>query len=205
MKKKKNNSKRKIYRIIKILPIVSILILIASTTMVSTLLKQDFRRIEREVSKVFHPKESFIEEVNKYAQENYKKYNILPSLTISQAILESNWGKSELSSKYNNYFGIKSIDKNDNRVIFSTKEYINSNQVEVKDAFRVFDSMEDSVRYHGLLVGTAPLYERVVKSKDYIEGANMLYECGYATDPYYAEKLISIIEEYKLYEYDKKI
>ena len=50
-------------------------------------------------------KDKLIENMKSISIENYNKSGVLPSVTISQAILESNWGKSELSAKYNNYFG----------------------------------------------------------------------------------------------------
>lgn len=205
MRKKNNIVSKSNIKIMQIIIIVSILLVFASILMIILFFVRGLQKVEKDSSIKIYNKREFIEQVNIYAQKNYKKYNILPSLTISQAILESDWGKSELSSKYHNYFGIKSIDKNDNKVVFETKEYVDNKQIEIKDAFRVFESMEDSVNYHGLLLGTAKIYEKVVKSEDYIQGANMLYECGYATDPYYAQKLINIIEEYKLYEYDKEI
>ena len=41
---------------------------------------------------------------------NFEKYNILPSITVGQAILESNWGQSKLTKDSNNIFGIKAVD-----------------------------------------------------------------------------------------------
>ncbi|EHL11203.1 glycoside hydrolase family 73 protein [Peptoanaerobacter stomatis] len=202
MDKYPKKRKRKSSKIVKSLPIISILLIIASTIIVSTLFKEDFKKIENEISRALNPNLKFIEDVSVYAKQNYQEYGILPSITIAQAILESDFGRSALSKEYNNYFGIKSINKDEKRVTFSTKEYVNNNQIEIKDAFKVFDSMEDSVKYHGLLIGTAKIYQKVVEAKDYVEAANMLYECGYATDPAYAQKLIEIIEQYKLYEYD---
>ena len=71
-------------------------------------------------------KDKLIENMKAISIENYKKNGVLPSVTISQAILESNWGKSELSAKYNNYFGIKaSAGWNGKIATFSTKENYN--------------------------------------------------------------------------------
>ena len=46
-------------------------------------------------------------------------------------------------------------------------------------------------------------YDRVVKAANYEEAAKALQQSGYATDPDYAKKLISVIQTYKLYNYDK--
>ena len=63
-------------------------------------------------------KENFIEAMLPYALENKDKYDIFASITIAQAILESNWGESVLSKEYKNYFGIKSIRETDQRIVF---------------------------------------------------------------------------------------
>ena len=51
--------------------------------------------------------DNFIKTIGNAAVANYPKYKILPSLTIAQAILESGWGKSRLSTECHNYFGMK--------------------------------------------------------------------------------------------------
>lgn len=79
---------------------------------------------------------TFIDSVKNSAIYNYNKYKILPSITIAQSILESNWGKSELSSKYNNLFGIKANNAwKGEYVNIETSEYYD--QV-ITDKFRVY-------------------------------------------------------------------
>lgn len=147
-------------------------------------------------------KENFIEAMLPYAEENEEKYKIFPSITIAQAILESNWGESTLSKDYSNYFGIKSIRETDQRVVFQTNEYIDGKLVQIPGAFRAYDNLAASMAHHGLLVGTADRYKPVVESLTYQEAAKALYACGYSTDPNYPDKLIELIEKYRLYEYD---
>ena len=77
-----------------------------------------------------------------------------------------------------------------------------------KGRFRVYDSWSDSIRDHTklMLTGTdtnKQNYDRVVKASNYQEAAKALQDSGYATDPNYAQKLISVIKTYKLYNYDK--
>ena len=95
-------------------------------------------------------KDSFINKIKEYAIDNYNNYGILPSVTISQAIIESNWGNSELSSQYNNYFGIKASNGWKGRIVnFSTKE----NYKDVINAnFRAYDSIKDSVNDQGMFL-----------------------------------------------------
>ena len=185
-KKHKRRKKLKFKKVIYPLPIISSVLIIISIFIIIFFFKQVSQMSNQTIDKSVKTKEEFIERVNLYAQKNYEKYNILPSVTISQAIVESDWGKSTLSAKYHNYFGIKSINKSDKRVVFETIEYIDGKPVVIKDAFRVFMNLEDSVRYHGLLLGTTKTYERVANAKDYKTATKMLYECGYATDKNYS-------------------
>lgn len=148
--------------------------------------------------------EEFIHLISDSAVDGYKRYNILPSITIAQAILESSWGKSDLSTKYKNLFGIKSSDFFKDKVTMPTFEYIDGQKIKIEASFRAYDNFEESIIDHNILIGTANRYEKVRKAKNYKEAAMALYKCGYATDPNYPQKLIEIIEQYKLYEYDVK-
>ena len=143
---------------------------------------------------------AFINEVAPGAIETYRKYGILPSITIAQAILESGWGKSRIG---NNIFGIKAGSnwKGKTRTA-QTSEYINGKWVSMTATFRDYDSVAESIMDHAELVGTAPRYEAVRNAKDYKEAARALQEAGYATDPRYAQKLINIIEQNNLTMYD---
>jgi len=149
-------------------------------------------------------RENFITAVAPYAVENHKKYGIYPSITIAQAILESNWGESQLSREYNNYFGIKSFNESDQRVVLPTYEYVSGERVKIDSAFRAYDNLSKSIEHHGILLGQADRYEKVRSASGYIEAANALYEAGYATDPRYPEKIMNIIEEYNLFIYDSE-
>lgn len=157
---------------------------------------------KRRLAEIEQQREDFIESILPYAIKNQQLYDILPSITLSQAILESNWGESELTKDYNNYFGIKSINESDNRVVFNTNEYVNGELVVRSAAFRAYESAEASFTHHGLLIGTASRYRQVVAAEDYRDAAHQLYASGYATDPEYPQKLIALIQEYMLYQYD---
>ncbi|WP_099188509.1 glycoside hydrolase family 73 protein [Tepidibacter mesophilus] len=150
-------------------------------------------------------KQEFINKILPKALEGLKKYNILPSITIAQAILESNWGKSSLSMKFNNLFGIKARSNTRKAANMKTTEYINGKKLNVTAKFKSYDTFIDSISDHNILLGEAKRYERVRNSKDYKEAAMALQKCGYATDPKYPDKLIKIIEQYKLYEYDNEV
>jgi len=146
---------------------------------------------------------AFREDCRKYIQTYYrtainqqKKYKIPASITLAQAILESSAGRSYLALGGNNHFGIKCIDWNGLCII---KNHENS-----KICYRKYldpvDSFEDHSRFLTERAYYKPLFKLPIT--DYKAWARGLKTCGYATDPQYASKLIRIIEQYKLYQYD---
>ena len=149
-------------------------------------------------------KDKLIENMKKISIDNYKKSGVLPSVTISQAILESNWGKSELSAKYNNYFGIKaSAGWNGKIATFSTKENYNDT---IKANFRAYDSLEESVNDLGNFLNVNSRYRKhgLFDGKNYIEQAQALEDAGYSTkknskgEAIYADLLIELIKDNNL-------
>lgn len=149
-------------------------------------------------------KKVFINTIKEGALQGYKAYNILPSLTIAQAILESGWGTTQLAIKGKNLFGIKAFsDWKGKRITMETSEWYNGVKQVIKADFRAYDSYDDSIMDHNKLLSTSR-YEAVRKCKDYKSACEAVYKCGYATDPEYAKKLIRLIEQYRLYEYDNE-
>ncbi|MDU3457888.1 MAG: glucosaminidase domain-containing protein, partial [Peptoniphilus harei] len=78
---------------------------------------------EKRAQEELNYRQAYIAETEKLAVRVAKKYDLLPSVMIAQSILESNWGRSELSQEYNNYFGIKAVKKDDG-IAFETEEYV---------------------------------------------------------------------------------
>ncbi|WP_035618211.1 glycoside hydrolase family 73 protein [Lacticigenium naphthae] len=148
----------------------------------------------------------FIDKFSEEAKRIQIQHGLFPSVTIAQAILESNWGKSSLSQEENNYYGIKGYS-NTNERLFTTKEYTEEGWIEIKSEFRSYDNWRESMwDYADLIVnGTqwnAKQYQAVLESENYKEAAYGLVASGYATDPIYAEKIIEIIEQNSLNQYD---
>ncbi|MDR0300444.1 MAG: glycoside hydrolase family 73 protein [Streptococcaceae bacterium] len=153
-----------------------------------------------------YKKYNFIRELAPVAKEQQEQYGLLSSLTLAQACLESDFGESLLSAKYNNLFGMKSYSGID-EVTLNTKEFENGKWITIKGVFKVYPSWSASVKAHTLLfvngVDWDPNhYASVLAATNYKEGAQALQEDGYATDPSYAAKLIKIIEDYSLSDYD---
>lgn len=158
-----------------------------------------------------YDKIEFIESIEQQAYINYKKYGILPSITIGQAILESGWGKSQLAMEHNNLFGIKADSRWNGDIATMTT---NENYSDVIEAsFRKYDSKAESIEDHGLFLYENERYtvNGVFISKDYRSQALALQRAGYSTakneagELIYADKLINIIKNYNLMLYDTKV
>lgn len=146
-------------------------------------------------------------EMIKGAQQTQKQYGVPASVTLGQIILESSGSNpgnlSGLAYKYNNLFGIKAGSSWTGKTVnVSTGEYGSGGAYQTKSDFRVYDSIIDSIIDHGKLL-TKPLYTKYTSnaktSQDY---ARAIKQAGYATDPSYADKLISIMDKYNFYQYD---
>lgn len=152
-------------------------------------------------------KQAFIKRLAPYAQTLHTDYGVLPSVTLAQAILESNWGTSKLSRDYHNLFGVKAAS-NESGQELTTSEWENGQWKTVTARFRVYTNDYASMRDHALLLahGTswnAKQYQAVIAATDYQTAAKALQTSGYATDPNYASKLIRIIQKYQLNKYDE--
>lgn len=142
--------------------------------------------------------ETYITQYAVLAQEEMARYRIPASITLAQGLLESDAGASRLASKNNNHFGIKCFSKTCRKGHCSNFEDDTH-----KDFFRIYRDSPESYRAHSLLLG-APRYRSLYQNdlRDYESWAHGLKKAGYATDPKYAEKLIQLIEDLKLYRYD---
>ena len=156
-------------------------------------------------------KVNFIKKVSELSYENYEKYNILPSITVGQAILESSWGESNLTKNSNNIFGIKaSTDWNGKFIKVSTLENYDD---KIVDTFRKYDSIKDSINDHGKFLSENKRYEEsgLFKAKHYTTQAQALEDAGYATkknekgELIYADILIDLIKKYNLQLLDRKV
>lgn len=186
---------------------VKILFFLLISFMASLSLIGDFSPIVPEIPQYGNNQGSdFIADIAPAAQQMQANYGVHASISIAQAILESDWGESDLSAVYNNLYGMKG-DNPENTVRLMTSEYYNGEWVTIQANFRVYDSWAESVQDHALLFvnGTTwdpDQYAPVLQAATYQEAAQALQDCGYATDPDYAEKLIAVIEQHALYEYD---
>lgn len=125
-------------------------------------------------------------------------HKIPASITLAQGILESADGNSELARTANNHFGIKCHSDWNGEKVFYDDDASN-------ECFRKYPQARDSYEDHSVFL-KRKRYESLfeLKTDDYAAWAKGLKECGYATNPKYAQLLIRIIEENKLYEFDSE-
>lgn len=150
--------------------------------------------------------ESFFDKYGEYAVKACEGTKLFPSVLLAQMALESDWGDSLLSSKYNNFFGEKiSHDWTGDKVRLFTHEYIKGKMRLVPAYFKAYPSPLESLKGRNSLLERVPTYREhgVFDAKTPEEQAEALQKAGYATDPNYAEKLISIIKQFNLYQYDR--
>ncbi|EJL44035.1 muramidase (flagellum-specific) [Brevibacillus sp. CF112] len=149
--------------------------------------------------------QEFIAKIAPAAVVDMKKTRVPASLTIAQAILESNWGKSGLTQRANNLFGIKGTGPAGS-VSMPTTEYVKGKPIKVNANFRKYNSWAESIADHSALIlkGTKdkPTRYHGVLGADYKTACHAIWKGGYATDPAYPQKLIGLIERYGLAKYD---
>lgn len=132
------------------------------------------------------------------AVEQMIKYHIPASVTLAQAIFESKCGNSTLAKKSNNHFGIKCHTAWVGDTVIKTDDTLN-------ECFRKYSSVEDSYTDHSLFLQSRNRYQHLFKLSvtDYKGWCRGLKAAGYATFSGYADELIKIIEENKLYLFDR--
>lgn len=136
----------------------------------------------------------YIEKYRKVAEEQERLHKIPACITLAQGLLESGAGKSELATQANNHFGIKCHKD------WTGETYSHDDETS-QECFRKYKHAKESYEDHSLFLQRpryASLFELPVT--DYKGWAHGLRQCGYATDPTYAAKLIKIIEDYGLAE-----
>lgn len=138
----------------------------------------------------------YIETYREMAVAEQRRSGVPAAITLGQGIYETSAGASELATEANNHFGIK-----------CKKEWTGETFAHTDDApdecFRKYRNAEDSYRDHSDYLKTSARYQSCFRQSptDYAAWARELKKCGYATNPQYAQRLIKIIEDYKLQEY----
>ena len=140
---------------------------------------------------------AYISKYSGIAVREMKRSGVPASISLAQGILESDCGRSSLAVKACNHFGIKCHG-------WSGPGYYMDDDAK-DECFRKYSNVEQSWRDHSDFLRSGSRYSFLfdLKTTDYKGWARGLKSAGYATAPDYADRLITIIEEEGLYEYDK--
>ena len=124
--------------------------------------------------------------VNEYIRR-HGEYRLYPSTVLAMAALESGYNLNAET-----LFGIKGEGQ-----VLDTTEYIDGKYINVKDSFKLYPSISASVQ--GLYdLMQIERYHPACECVEWEEECRQIQKCGYATDPEYSDKLISIINSYQL-------
>lgn len=151
----------------------------------------------------------FVHAVAPLARQSMRDWSVPASVTMAQAILESDWGRSGLSRANANYFGIKCFDGVHGPIAVSCRTY-RTGECDRKGRchttrapFRGYLSVRDSFRDHGRFLVVNSRYHNAFRySRDPDRFAAAIAAAGYATSPHYGRDLVRVMRGYDLYRYD---
>jgi len=146
----------------------------------------------------------YIEDHKEMAIIEMYRTGVPASITIAQALHETNYGKSPLAVKANNHFGIKCKTYWSGLTYYHKDDDLNDQGKLIDSCFRAYGSVHDSYIDHSNFLKHTAHYQHLFNlgSKDYESWAKGLKSSGYATDPHYADKLIRYIVKYDLHALD---
>lgn len=168
--------------------------------------KETQAELNKIIGNLSSKKQKLVKEILPGAIESYNKYGIFPSVTLGQAALESNWGNSGLTQKYNNAFGIKASKGWTGKVArMGTAEYGKNGRYNTKANFRAYDDINQSVLDHGEFLQKNARYKNngVFSAKNSQEQIKAIAKAGYATDPNYANSTYKLMESNGFVDIDK--
>jgi flagellum-specific peptidoglycan hydrolase FlgJ len=141
--------------------------------------------------------DNYIEKFGPIARDEMKAFGVPASITLAQGILESGMGYGRLALQGNNHFGIKCHSDWKGKRIYHDDDLKG-------ECFRVYIDPATSYRDHSLFLTGRSRYSFLfdIKTSNYEAWARGLKKAGYATDPKYPDKLISVIERYNLWKFD---
>jgi len=139
-------------------------------------------------------REEFLDEARRAAEASSAKSGLPAGVTVAQAALESNWGKSLLSREANNYFGIKAHGHHEVHE-YETHEFVDGRDVVLRARFAKYASMQECFEDRDRMITTSAIYADAKAAAGDVE--KFVHELAkhWATDPKYAEKLMRVLEQ----------
>ncbi len=147
---------------------------------------------------------AFISNYTTIAIQEMDRTGIPASITLAQAIIETDWGRSTLAKESKNHFGIKCKATWKGATYYHKDDDLDKDGKLIKSCFRAYENIDQSFIDHSEFLMNNPRYAELfsISKTDYKKWAKGLKKCGYATSKTYAQALINTIEKYKLYQYD---
>lgn len=149
----------------------------------------------------------YLQQYRYLAAQLYQDKAIPLAVTFAVAGIETDWGQSHLAMASNNHFGIKNHDwEGPVFCTFTTEWQDDGGFLPVEACFRRYDLIAASYQDFGNFLSSRSRYQVVFNHSrwDYPGWAWQIQQAGYATDPFYARKLLRVIEEYQLYRLDQE-
>jgi len=148
-------------------------------------------------TKTVSTRNEYIESYKELAIKEMQRSGVPASITLAQGMLESDNGNSRLAREAKNHFGIKCHNSWKGQVVYHDDD-------RQGECFRKYKTVLESYQDHSdfLMSGSRYSFLFEFDPTDYKSWAKGLKKAGYATNPSYAEKLITIIEENNLHQYD---
>jgi flagellum-specific peptidoglycan hydrolase FlgJ len=146
---------------------------------------------------------TFLDRYGAAAIRSMQSTGVPASVTLAQAILESGWGRSGLTRKAFNFFGIKGTGPAGSLTV-RTREVVNGRSIYINAAFKAYHNAAESFVDHGKMLRRLGRYAPCFRHRgDPAQFCRELQKAGYATDPHYASALIDIIKQYGLARFDR--
>ena len=148
--------------------------------------------------------QQFINTIGPVAKASMIQTGLSAAFVIAEAALESGWGESELAQRGKNLFGVKVYPEWDGATMaLPTTEYVEGKRVTVQAQWCVYITWEDSILDHARFLFPQPRYREALRVRsDVRKFAQAVQDAGYATDPNYASKIISISNAHGLTDWD---
>lgn len=148
----------------------------------------------------FESPQEFIESLLPHAQEAAESLGVDPRILLSQAALETGWGRYMIAdgqgNNSHNFFGIKADARWDGATAETmTHEVFDGRTIQMRDAFRAYDDPSQSFQDYANFLQSNPRYQQALSQADDAEAfTRSLQAAGYATDPQYADKILRIAD-----------
>lgn len=148
----------------------------------------------------FESPEEFVEALLPHAQAAAEKLGVDPRIVLSQAALETGWGRYMIEdgegNNSHNFFGIKADNRWQGATAETlTHEVFDGQTVRISDAFRAYDDPAQSFDDYAEFLSSSPRYQQALEQAQDAESfARSLQAAGYATDPDYADKILRIAD-----------